>query len=81
MSKKIYIGPTIDGVAIKNTVYDEPPQALTAAMQKWPYLSGLYIPVSEYAKAARQIDSRNGAAYKFYSMALEDRAEIQKGAY
>lgn len=81
MSKKIYIGPTIDGVAIKNTVYDEPPQTLTAAMKKWPYLSGLYIPISDYAKAERQINSRNGATYQFYTMALKDRAEIMKGAY
>ncbi len=26
MSKKIYIGPTIDGIAIRNTVYEELPE-------------------------------------------------------
>lgn len=28
MSKKIYIGPTIDGIAIRNTVYEELPEPL-----------------------------------------------------
>lgn len=80
MSKKIYIGPTIDGVAIKNTVYEKLPQSLEAAIKKRPYLSGLCIPIAELANATRQINGRNGAAYKIYTKALEERAEIMKGA-
>lgn len=80
MSKKIYIGPTIDGVAIKNTVYDELPQALEAAIKKRPYLSGLCIPITGLANATKQITSRSGAVYKIYTKALEERAEIMKGA-
>ena len=36
MSKKIYIGPTIDGIAIRNTVYEELPEPLREIKQKYP---------------------------------------------
>lgn len=78
--KKMYIGPTIDGIAIHNAVYEELPPPLEAAIKRKPYLAGLCIPVSELSKAMKQIASKSGAAYKFYNMALKDRAEIAKGA-
>lgn len=34
MSKKIYIGPTIDGIAIRNTVYEELPEPLEKAVRE-----------------------------------------------
>ena len=78
--KKIYIGPTIDGIAIRNTVYEELPQSLAAAIQKAPYLSGLCIPISGLASAMKQISSKSGTAYELYTKALKERAEITKGA-
>ena len=78
--KSIYIGPTIDGIAARNTVYEEIPQPLAAAIQKAPYLSGLCIPISGLATAMKQISSRSGATYKLYTKALSERAEIMKGA-
>lgn len=80
MTKKIYIGPTIDGVAIHNTVYEELPEPLKKAIQQNPYLAGLCIPISSLAAAMRQIDSKAGATYKLYSKALKDSAKIKKGA-
>lgn len=41
MSKKIYIGPTIDGIAIRNTVYEKLPEPLEKAVRENPYLAGL----------------------------------------
>ncbi len=78
--KKIYIGPTIDGVAVRNTVYEELPKPLAAAIKNAPYLSGLCIPISKLAEAMKQINSGSGMVYKLYSMALKERAEIKKGA-
>lgn len=78
--KKIYIGPTIDGIAIRNTIYEELPQPLEAAIQKKPYLSGLCISVSELSSAMNQISSKSGTAYRLYTKALNERAEIMKGA-
>ena len=40
-SKIIYVGPTITGVATRNTVYDGIPEALARAAKARPYLSGL----------------------------------------
>ena len=78
--KKIYIGPTIDGVAIRHTVYEELPEPLAAAIKKTPYLSGLCVPVSELASAMKQMNSRSWTIYQLYTKALKDRVEITKGA-
>lgn len=79
MSKLIYIGPTIDGIAIRNTVYEKLPEPLEAAIKKAPYLSGLCVPISELSKALKQISSKSGTTYKLYIKALKESAEITKG--
>ncbi len=80
MSKIIYVGPTIEGVATRNTVYADPPEPLKKAAEKLPYLSGLCLPISGLASALRQIDRKQGGIYTLYSKALADSAEIKKGA-
>lgn len=80
MSKRIYIGPTIDGVAIRNTVYEELPEPLKKAIEAAPYLAGLCVPISSLADAMKQINGKSGATYKIYSKALRDSAKIKKGA-
>ncbi len=80
MSKRIYIGPTIDGVAIRNTVYEELPEPLKKAIEAAPYLAGLCVPISSLADAMKQINGKSGATYKIYSKALKDSANIKKGA-
>lgn len=78
--KTIYVGPTIDGVAITNTIYERPPDALESAIEKRPYLAGLIIPISDLASAMRQIEGKTGAIYKLYDRAQKESAQIQKGA-
>ncbi len=70
MNKIIYVGPTIVGVAAKNTVYDEIPEALQTAISNAPYLGGLCIPISELSRAMIQIKNHNGAIYTLYKRAL-----------
>ena len=68
---KIYVGPTIPGVAIQNRVYSETPTELSEAFEKVPEMQNLMIPVSEYAEAERMIDSRKGYVYSAYLKALD----------
>ena len=79
MSKIVYVGPTILGVATRNTIYEQRPEALTAAIQRRPYLAGLCVPVSGLASAMQQISRQQGGVYTLYMRALEEGAEIQKG--
>ena len=68
---KIYVGPTIPGVAIQNRVYSETPAGLSEAFEKVPEMQNLMIPISEYAEAERMIDNRKGYVYSSYLKALE----------
>lgn len=76
--KFVYVGPTIVGVATRNTVYGEMPKALAAAIAARPYLTGLCVPVSGLAKALAQIDRQQGRVYTLYQTALAESAIIQK---
>lgn len=79
-SKFVYVGPTIVGVATRNTVYDERPDALNAAIQATPYLAGLCVPISGLASAMSQIQQGQGGIYTLYQKALAESESIQKGA-
>ena len=71
MSKIVYVGPTIPGVANRNTAYDDTPsEALQAAIQNAPYLGNLVVPISGLADAMAQIRNRSGAVYTLYKKAL-----------
>ena len=78
--KFVYVGPTIVGVATRNTVYGEMPKALEAAIEARPYLTGLCVPISGLANAMAQIDRQQGRVYTLYTKALTESAIIQKGA-
>ena len=79
MSKTIYVGPTITGVATRNSVYGELTEALNKAIKANPYLGGLCVPISKLSGAMDQIDRQKGGIYTLYKKALEDSAAIQKG--
>lgn len=77
--KIVYVGPTITGVAVRNTTYAQAPAQLAAAIKRRPYLRGLCVPVSGLASAMQQITRQQGGIYTLYKKALEESAEIQKG--
>ena len=79
MSKTVYVGPTITGVATRNSVYGELPEALEKAIEANPYLGGLCVPIGKLSGAMDQIDRQKGGIYNLYKKALEDSANIQKG--
>lgn len=70
MSKIVYVGPTIIGVATRNTTYEGIPESLQAAIQTAPFLGDLCVPVSSLADAMAQIRKREGAIYTLYKKAL-----------
>lgn len=70
MNKTVYVGPTIIGVATRNTVFDEIPESLQTAIQDAPYLGNLCVPVSALADAMNQIRHKSGAIYTMYKKAL-----------
>ena len=79
MNRFMYIGPTILGVATRNTVYEEPPEGLQAAIKSAPFMAGLCVPLGNLQAAMAQIRARNGAVYTLYTKALQYSAQ-QKGA-
>ena len=77
--KIMYVGPTLEAIAARNTTFEKLPEALEAAIKKRPYLAGLCVPISSLAKALQQIDNKQGNIYTLYSKAESDKAAIEKG--
>lgn len=69
----VYVGPTIPGVATRNTTYDGVPEPLKAAIEEAPYLQNLCVPVNGLAAALEEIRKRKGATYTMYQKALAYR--------
>lgn len=76
----IYVGPTIDGVAMRNTVYTRPARLLEEAIADAPYLRGLCIPISRLSEAMEQIRRHNGAYYTLYRRAQMETASLTRAA-
>ena len=77
--KTMYVGPTLEAIAARNTVFEKLPEALEAAIKKRPYLAGLCVPIPSLAKALQQIDRQQGSIYTLYSKAESEKAAIEKG--
>jgi len=78
VQKTVYVGPTILGVAVRNTVYDGLPEELKKAAEALPYLAGLCIPFSGLGKALDQIQQQKGSSYRLFCMAQADSGKIQE---
>ena len=75
--RTMYVGPTITGMATRNTVYEEKPKGLQEAIKARPYLAGLCVPFPRLAEAMAQISRGSGGFSTLYKMALAESAEIQ----
>lgn len=71
MSKVVYVGPTIPGIADRNVVYSSVPKAITDRVNEAPFLTGLCVPISDLPSAMRQIEQKRGSIFTFYKQALE----------
>ena len=71
----VYVGPTVPGVATRNTVFNNGlTQELKDAQDKEPAFKGLVVPVSSLATATNDIASKRGATYTFYERAAKYKA-------
>ncbi|MCD7857734.1 MAG: hypothetical protein LUG55_08070 [Clostridiales bacterium] len=77
MSKIAYVGPTIIGVATRNTIYSSIPDSLTEAAENAPYLLSLCVPISSLPAAMKQIADQKGYIYTFYRKALAYKASSE----
>ena len=75
---KIYIGPTIPGVARNNQVFEGGvlPKALTEKKETIPAIGALIIPVSKLGTADQQLRIENSTLNVLYKKTLD---AIQKG--
>ena len=69
-NRVVYVGPTIPGVATRNTTYSEVPEEIRNAAKNAPYLLSLCVPINRLSLALRQIQSKRGGMYTFYEKAL-----------
>ena len=70
----IYVRPTIAGVASHGMVFNNGlSKELNAAMEKEPAFNGLVVPVTELAKAIKEIEREFGATYVLYNKVVNYR--------
>ena len=70
----VYVGPTIAGVASHGMVFNNGlSKELNAAMEKEPAFNGLVVPVTELAKAIKEIERELGATYVLYNKVVNYR--------
>jgi hypothetical protein len=68
-TRVVYVGPTIIGLATRNTTYSEIPQELREAAKEAPYLLSLCVPIGRLPVALDQIRKQQGGIYTFYQKA------------
>lgn len=71
----LYVGPTINGIAITGTVYTTIPEAAKAAKADAPMILNLFIPIKEYGEAERMIREKRGYVYSAYAEAQKFKLE------
>lgn len=75
----MYVGPTIHGVAIQNTVYTKKPDALEEAQKECHEFGNLFLPIAQCAMAERMIRMKSGYVFEAYKKALEYKETKKEG--
>ncbi len=78
---RMYIGPTIPGVATRNSIYAEMPPGLALAAAEFTWLPSTMIGISSVSIAIREIQDESGAYFNLYRKACENSADIQLAAH
>lgn len=77
--KLMYVGPTIPGIAIQNTVYTEIPKSAAEAFKEEPQMRNLFVPILKYPAAEESLRKGKGYIFSAYSKALEYKENKEKG--
>ena len=67
----MYVGLTVQGIAIQNRVYTEIPQGAASAIEKDPELRNLFVPILEYPKVNRMLRDGTGYICSAFNKALK----------
>ena len=65
----MYVGPSIPGVAVQNTVYTEIPEGAVEAIKSCPAIRNLFVEIRAYSKAEEMIRTRSGHIYAAFERA------------
>lgn len=69
---KIYVGPTIEGMAIQNVVYNNGiPDAATEAIKEEPAIASLFLPLERFSMATSMLSTGKGYIFEAFIKALE----------
>lgn len=71
----MYVGPSIPGVALQNTVYTEIPAGALEAAESCPALRNLFVAVMDYCRAEEMIRSGSGYIHSAFEAALKYKEE------
>lgn len=71
----VYIGPTIPGVVMTNTILREKGNELKQICEKMPEIKTLMVPVADLAKARKELETEGTPAKICYNRAVEHLAE------
>lgn len=64
----VYLGPTIERVVLKGTVFEgDLPALLQARIEEQPIINGLIFPISQYAAKAAEVNKKGSALYNIAS--------------
>ncbi len=70
-SRKMYVGPSIPGVATQNVVYTKIPKEAEEAKKECPEFINLFIPIKKYGMAEEMLRKKEGYIFSAYQKALE----------
>lgn len=77
VQRVIYIGPTIKGVVVENTVFSNGlPKELNERMEKVPAMKSLLVKVEDLARAKRYVNLEGSAENMCYKKVIES---MEKG--
>lgn len=67
----MYVGPTKPGIGIQNRVYTEIPVGAQEVIKQHPIIRNLFIPISRYPEAGKQLRELKGNIYSAFKTAQE----------
>lgn len=72
--RMVYVGPTIAGIVVQNTIFNNGISSLLKeAIKEMPGLESLLVPISELPSAMKEINSKKGALYMLSERAKQYR--------
>ena len=74
----VYIGPTIPGIVMTNTLLKKQGTELAQKCEKMPELNTLLVPVADLAKARKELETEGTPANICYKKAVEHLARKEQ---